>query len=235
MDPQRTVHCEDALAWLRAQDVLAGCSLAAGLALGVDFLIGQIEAGLSFRRPWQTGLAAAAILAGLVTCYVATVTPASPQRPRIIVGAKNFSEQFILARLIGQRLEAKGYSVDYRDGLGSSVAYKAIAAGEIDVYVDYSGTLWTNVLGRTDNPGREELLKQLTAGLKPSYARAFGLLLGDCPVPVLTKCAKSSLWLERCGVAQHASTPAKIVTGLVDDPHPVVSAAARSRKARDHR
>jgi osmoprotectant transport system permease protein len=32
------------------------------------------------------------------------------------------------------------------------VAYRALAAGDIDVYVDYSGTLWTNVLGRQDNP-----------------------------------------------------------------------------------
>ena len=141
--------------------VLAGCSLAAGLALGVDFLIGQIEAGLSFRRPWQTGLAAAAILAGLVTCYVATVTPASPQRPRIIVGAKNFSEQFILARLIGQRLEAQGYAVEYRDGLGSSVAYKALATGEIDAYVDYTGTLWASEMKRTDQVGRAETLQAI--------------------------------------------------------------------------
>ncbi len=43
---------------------------------------------------------------------------------------------------------------------------RALAAGELDVYVDYSGTLWTNVLGRKDNPGRAEVLRQLTAELK---------------------------------------------------------------------
>ncbi|MDB5417083.1 MAG: substrate-binding region of ABC-type glycine betaine transport system, partial [Phenylobacterium sp.] len=37
---------------------------------------------------------------------------------------------------------------------------------EIDAYVDYSGTLWTNVLQRTDNPGRKPVLDQLTAELK---------------------------------------------------------------------
>lgn len=50
-------------------------------------------------------------------------------------------------------------------------------------------------------------------------------------MPVLTKRAKSSLWLERCAVAQHAATPAKVVARLVDDPHPVVGAAARWRMA----
>jgi osmoprotectant transport system permease protein len=46
------------------------------------------------------------------------------------------------------------------------VAYRALAAGGVDVYVDYSGTLWTNVLGRTDNPGRAAVLAGLTAELK---------------------------------------------------------------------
>jgi len=40
-------------------------------------------------------------------------------------------------------------------------------AGEIDAYVDYSGTLWANILKRTDNPGRQAVLAQLTV-LKPS-------------------------------------------------------------------
>jgi len=53
-----------------------------------------------------------------------------------------------------------------KEDLGSAVAYRALAAGELDVYVDYSGTLWTNALGRKDNPGRAEVLKQLTAELK---------------------------------------------------------------------
>jgi osmoprotectant transport system permease protein len=46
------------------------------------------------------------------------------------------------------------------------VAYRALAAGEIDAYVDYSGTLWANVLNRKDNPGRAAVLDQLKSGLK---------------------------------------------------------------------
>jgi osmoprotectant transport system permease protein len=82
------------------------------------------------------------------------------------VGAKNFSEQYILAELIAGRLERGGAHVGRKEDLGSAVAYRALAAGEIDVYVDYSGTLWTNVLGRTDNPGREAVVAELTTQLK---------------------------------------------------------------------
>jgi osmoprotectant transport system permease protein len=83
------------------------------------------------------------------------------------VGAKNFSEQYILAELMADRLEKAGATqVSRKEDLGSAVAYRALAAGEIDVYVDYSGTLWTNVLGRTDNPGRQAVLDGLTAELK---------------------------------------------------------------------
>ncbi|WP_289145368.1 ABC transporter permease/substrate-binding protein [uncultured Sphingobium sp.] len=141
--------------------VLVGCTLAAGLALTVDFLIGQIEAGLSFRRRWQAALAGLAIVAGLASCLATTSAASGNGRPHAVIGAKNFSEQFILARLIGQRLEAKGYSVDYRDGLGSSVAYKAIAAGEIDVYVDYTGTLWASEMKRTDRLERAGTLEAI--------------------------------------------------------------------------
>jgi len=83
-----------------------------------------------------------------------------------VVGAKNFSEQYILAELMAGRLEKTGATVERKEDLGSATAYRALAAGEIDAYVDYTGTLWTNVLGRKDNPGREAVLAGLTAELK---------------------------------------------------------------------
>jgi osmoprotectant transport system permease protein len=77
----------------------------------------------------------------------------------VTIGAKNFSEQFILARLIGSRLERAGYRVSYREGLGSAVAFRALERGDIDVYVEYSGTLWTGPMGRTDTPPRAAMLR----------------------------------------------------------------------------
>ena len=146
--------------------VLFGCAASAGLALVVDQLLGLIEAGAA-RRDRRRILAG---LAGLVLGTLAALTPfAHASRPAYVIGAKNFSEQFILASVIGDRLEAAGANVTRKDGLGSAVVFRALASSDIDVYVDYTGTLWTNVLHRTDAPPRERMLAELTRELKARY------------------------------------------------------------------
>ncbi|MBO9712986.1 ABC transporter permease/substrate-binding protein [Sphingomonas sp.] len=135
--------------------VLAGCIAAAGLALAVDALLGLAEYGIARRKRilvWASlGTLAAALLVAL--------TPVLPGGQKtVVVGAKGFSEQYILARLIGHRLEAAGYKVQYREGLGSVVAFAALASGDVDVYVDYSGTIWTNEMKRTDVPPRDAIV-----------------------------------------------------------------------------
>jgi len=144
--------------------VLFGCAASAGLALAADQLLGLVEAGVRRRRRVLVTAGAAGLLLGALLA----VTPlASFGRPAAYtVGAKNFSEQYILAELMAARLERAGAEVRRKEDLGSAVAYRALAAGEIDAYVDYSGTLWTNVLKRTDNPGRQAVLDGLTAELK---------------------------------------------------------------------
>ncbi len=89
-----------------------------------------------------------------------------PVQRTVVIGAKNFSEQYILAAALESRLRAAGYDVERRDDLGSAIAYRALAAGDIDAYVDYSGTLWTNVLGRKDIPPAAQMVKELTEELE---------------------------------------------------------------------
>lgn len=132
--------------------VLAGCFGAAALALVADGLLGLIERGIRRRRP-ALALGGVAALGAAVLIALAPMLGAAG-RPVVTVGAKNFSEQFILARLIGARLEAAGYQVRYREGLGSAVIYRALSEGDLDVYVDYAGTIWTNEMKRTDVPQR---------------------------------------------------------------------------------
>ena len=74
---------------------------------------------------------------------------------------------------------------------------------------------------------RAEYLKKLCAGLIPSYERVYGLMLPDCPTSVLTKCAKSALWLERCAVAQNLATPVKLLQILEKDSNAIVRDAAK--------
>jgi osmoprotectant transport system permease protein len=143
-------------------EVLFGCAASAVLALSVDQLLGLIESGLRLRRPWRIWGGAAAVAAGAL---LATAPLWASGAPAYRIGAKNFSEQYILAALMAGRLEAVGARAEVRDDLGSATIYRALAANEIDAYVDYSGTLWANVLDRRDNPGRAAVLAGLSAGL----------------------------------------------------------------------
>jgi glycine betaine/choline ABC-type transport system substrate-binding protein len=67
------------------------------------------------------------------------------------IGSKNFSEQVILGEIAAQGLEARGLRVDRRLNLGGTfVCHKAIAAGELDLYPEYTGTAFTAIL--TEKP-----------------------------------------------------------------------------------
>jgi len=143
--------------------VLFGCAAAAVLALAADQLLGLIESGLARRSRWRIWTGAVGLIAGSAAALSPLI--AAPAARTYVVGAKNFSEQYILAELMARSLEATGAKVTVKEDLGSATAYRALAAGEIDAYVDYSGTLWTNVLHRPDNPGRAAVLAGLTRGL----------------------------------------------------------------------
>jgi osmoprotectant transport system permease protein len=142
--------------------VIFGCIAAAVLALAVDQLLALIQAGVTRRSSARTLLGAS----GLVALTLAALLPGLA-RPHgeYVIGAKTFTEQYVLAALIKQRLEAVGLSAERRPGLGSNVLFDALASGEVDVAVDYSGTLWANRMQRKDVPAREEMLSELSQWL----------------------------------------------------------------------
>jgi glycine betaine/choline ABC-type transport system substrate-binding protein len=66
----------------------------------------------------------------------------------ITVGSKNFTEQFVLGEIYSQALEAAGFTVDKQLNLGSElIAYKALQAGKVDAYPEYTGTALTSFFG----------------------------------------------------------------------------------------
>ncbi len=66
-------------------------------------------------------------------------------KPAITVGSKNFTEQFVLGEIYSQALEAAGFKVEKQLNLGSELlAYKALQAGKIDAYPEYTGTALTS-------------------------------------------------------------------------------------------
>ena len=137
-----------------------GCVAAAVLALAVDLLLALMQAGIGRRSGARLALG----LLGLVAIVVGALAPgfARPQATYVI-GAKTFTEQYVLAALIKRQLAASGLSASQRQGLGSNVLFDALAANEVDVAVDYSGTIWANRMQRTDVPARDEVLRQTGA------------------------------------------------------------------------
>lgn len=147
--------------------VLFGCAAAVALALLTDQLLALIEFGLGRRRPKLAWIGLSLLLLGVAAA--GAVPLSSGGRADYVVGAKDFSEQYILASLISNRIRAQGQAVRERTDLGSVFAFRALAANDINVYVDYTGTLWTNILHRTDMPGRKRMLQVLRVQLRRRY------------------------------------------------------------------
>jgi osmoprotectant transport system permease protein len=152
--------------------VLFGCVAAAVLALAVDQLLALIETGIRTRRPLRTALGGLGIAALAIATLVPTLLPA---RSSYVIGAKTFTEQYVLAALIQQRLDAAGLSATTRAGLGSSLIYGALKSGDIDVYVDYSGTLWANQFHHPGIAPPGEVL----SGIKQDVEKDGVTLLGE--------------------------------------------------------
>ena len=146
--------------------VLFGCVAAALLALAVDQLLALMESGVTRRARRRVAFGAI----GLACLLAASFLPLlARQSADYIVGAKPFSEQYVLAALIQQRLSDSGLSAGRRDGLGSGVIFDALKANEIDVYVEYTGTIWANQMGRSDKKSRDEVLQEVTTWLKERH------------------------------------------------------------------
>lgn len=75
-------------------------------------------------------------------CYVLAFAALSVSTAgaAITVGGKNFTEQLLMAEMTRQLLEANGFDVNKRDGMGSTVLREAQVNGQIDLYWEYTGT-----------------------------------------------------------------------------------------------
>jgi osmoprotectant transport system substrate-binding protein len=102
----------------------------------------------------------------------AALTGCGP-RSHIVVGSKNFTEQLILGEIIAQHIEARTHQpVERKLDLGGTLlAHQALLAGDIDLYPEYTGTAFTNVLKRGGVTDPAVVLEQVRA----EYARGYHL------------------------------------------------------------
>ncbi len=147
--------------------VLFGVVFAAALAIVLDTLIAGVQRAAEQRRPALGYSSGAALLLVFVLGLVSPIIVASvggtsreaqtaaaldeddpAELGTLRIGAKTFTEQYILARAIDTLLSNAGYQTQRVESLGSTIVFDQLAAGELDVYVDYSGTIWANYMKR---------------------------------------------------------------------------------------
>jgi len=104
------------------------------------------------------------LLVALVLCGCA-------KRDRIVVGAKNFTESDLLAEIVAQQIERRtSLPVERRLHLGGTfVCHRAITAGDIDMYVEYTGTAFTAILKQPPVADPDSVYRFVAA----EYARLF--------------------------------------------------------------
>jgi osmoprotectant transport system substrate-binding protein len=97
----------------------------------------------------------------------------NPVQTKITIGSKFFTEQVVLAELLSQHIEAKtGIPVIRKANLGGTLlVHKALLAGELDLYVEYTGTALTAVLNETPQGSSEDVYNRV----KKLYAEKFHL------------------------------------------------------------
>jgi osmoprotectant transport system substrate-binding protein len=83
-----------------------------------------------------------AIVIGLALAAAVFTRPAQSKPAVVTIGTKNFPEAFILGELYRQALQAKGYTVKYKENIGSTeLIHTALQSGKINFYPEYSGVV----------------------------------------------------------------------------------------------
>jgi osmoprotectant transport system permease protein len=157
--------------------ILAGAIPAALLALTVDGMLLWFERRIARRRPGASRMATTAIAAGLtIAALFSSAALAARSSGVITVGSKNFTEQLILGEIVAQTIEREtGLSVRRRLNLGGTlICDRALLTGDIDVYVEYTGTALTAIFRQPPSTDRAAV----TQTVRELYAESGRTLLG---------------------------------------------------------
>jgi glycine betaine/choline ABC-type transport system substrate-binding protein/ABC-type proline/glycine betaine transport system permease subunit len=129
---------------MRSRSVLALLSLVLALGLAACGSDDNNNSG-SGGTTSSSGAAAATPATTAADSKTITSDAANGSKPTITIGSKNFTEQFILGEIYAQALQAAGYKVKKQLNLGSEqIALKALKAGRVDAYPEYTGTILTS-------------------------------------------------------------------------------------------
>jgi len=115
-----------------------------------------------------------ALLIGLTAGVASAQKSTTTSKPTIVIGTKNFTEEYILGQLYGQALAAKGFHVVYKGSFGSSeLANTAIDSGKMNFYPEYTGIIVLDLAKSKTFPPTAAA----TYNLANSYEHKHGLTL----------------------------------------------------------
>ena len=103
-------------------------------------------------------------------CLFAVTSCNSSSQKQVVICSKDFTEQLILAEILAQHIEAKtDIKVERQLNLGGSLCHQSLATGKIDLYVEYTGTAFTNLLKQKPISDPKKVLDYL----KQEYPKQF--------------------------------------------------------------
>ena len=147
--------------------ILFGAIPAALLALLMDYVTGKIEESVmpngirksdgsmkikKHKGNKKTRIISLVVLGILIITLIVTKIPFNKSNKTIVIGSKNFTEQLILGNMLEQLIEDKtDINVETNLNLGGTqIAFNALKSGSIDLYVEYTGTAYVNILHIND-------------------------------------------------------------------------------------
>lgn len=162
--------------------ILAGAIPACILALLIDFIVGKLESSLSYTNKRRTSHSKAShkkakrvllsfgclilVIAGVITFY-----SRAEAKDKIVIGSKNFSEQLILGNMLADLIEDKtDLDVERKLNLGGTqVAFSALKNGNIDMYVDYTGTGLVDILKKDPDKNPDHVYQTVQKEFNQKY------------------------------------------------------------------
>ena len=154
--------------------VTVGSVAAALMAVVLDNIIGGIQwlvenrteiADTARYKRNRTAVVSALAVTGIFSAYSLLPEP----EVDYVVGGKGFTEQYIIAGVVEAALQDAGFNTEQRLGMGTEVVFQATANNTVDVYLEYSGTVWANRMSREDNPGREAVMLSVSQFISDEY------------------------------------------------------------------
>jgi osmoprotectant transport system substrate-binding protein len=123
------------------------------------------------KAAFAISLGVAIVLGG----FAGAAKSAARSGPTIVIGTKNFPEEFILGELYKQALAAKGFTVKYKENIGSTeIIQTALTSNKINFYPEYTGVIVQDVFHKTNSPNTAAKTYALAKSLEAS--KGFTLL-----------------------------------------------------------